>query len=132
MTGPKESTLEALPVLPSLNLEETVAFYCGQLGFDAPPGYRDETYAILQRGSLELHFWLTQTKAFCENSSVYIRGDTINDLHREFATRGVSNLSKLMVRPWGMEEFYIHDPHGNLLKFGRISSNPQTGNDERN
>jgi hypothetical protein len=24
------------------------------------------------------------------------------------------------VRPWNMEEFYIHDPHGNLLRFGRI------------
>jgi len=22
------------------------------------------------------------------------------------------------VRPWNMKEFYIHDPHGNLLKFG--------------
>ena len=22
------------------------------------------------------------------------------------------------VRPWGMREFYVIDPHGNLLKFG--------------
>ncbi|MEL6504908.1 MAG: VOC family protein [Pseudomonadota bacterium] len=131
MTRRKESKLEALPVLPSLNLDETVAFYCGELGFENPPEYRDETYAILQRGNLELHFWLTQTKEFCENSSVYIRSDTTDDLHREFVTRGVSNLSNMMVRPWGMEEFYIPDPHGNLLKFGRISSNPQTGSDER-
>jgi hypothetical protein len=22
------------------------------------------------------------------------------------------------VRPWNMKEFHIHDPHGNLLRFG--------------
>jgi hypothetical protein len=32
--------------------------------------------------------------------------------------RGVTNLSDFAVRPWNMKEFYIHDPHGNLLRFG--------------
>ena len=33
--------------------------------------------------------------------------------------RGVPKLSPMTVRPWGMEEFYVWDPHGNILKFGR-------------
>lgn len=118
--------------MPSIDLEETIAFYCGELGFAHPPAHRNDTYVILQRGTLELHFGLTQTKEFCENSSVYIRGDAIDELHREFAAKGVSRLADMMVRPWGMEEFCVHNPHGNLMKFGRISPNPQTGDDERN
>ena len=36
----------------------------------------------------------------------------------EFQQRRVPRLSPFEVRPWNMKEFYIHDPHGNLLKFG--------------
>jgi len=32
----------------------------------------------------------------------------------------VPRLSALELRPWNMEEFFIHDPHGNLLRFARI------------
>ena len=32
--------------------------------------------------------------------------------------RGVPQLSGFEVRPWNMKEFYIFDPHGNLLRFG--------------
>ncbi|TIM43459.1 MAG: VOC family protein, partial [Mesorhizobium sp.] len=27
-------------------------------------------------------------------------------------------LSPFTVRPWNMKEFYVWDPHGNLLRFG--------------
>ena len=39
-------------------------------------------------------------------------------LFEEFERREVPGLSPFLVRPWKMKEFYIHDPHGNLLKFG--------------
>ncbi len=29
-----------------------------------------------------------------------------------------ARLSEFSVQPWNMKEFYIHDPHGNLLRFG--------------
>ena len=38
-------------------------------------------------------------------------------LHAEFSARNVEKLSPFTVRPWNMKEFYIHDPHGNLLRF---------------
>ena len=52
------------------------------------------------------------------NTSCYIRGGQVAALHEEYSARGLPNLSPCRVRPWNMEEFYIHDPHGNLLKFG--------------
>lgn len=115
--------LEVLPVLPSLGLGETKAFYGQGLGF-LEVVTETPDYLILRRdfagGRLELHFWLTDDRSLCERSSVYIRGGGIDLLHAEFAQRGVERLSPMEVRAWGMEEFYVWDPHGNLLKFGRI------------
>ena len=111
--------IEALPVLPSLGIAETLAFYRQQLGF-AEIVYEAADYLIVRRDGMELHFWRTDDRRLCENSSVYLRGDGIGDLYEEYRSRGVERLSDLSVRPWNMEEFYIHDPHGNVLRFGRV------------
>ncbi|MEL6202376.1 MAG: VOC family protein [Pseudomonadota bacterium] len=110
--------LKALPVLPTLNIRETIQFYQGELGFDAMV-FGDEHYLIVRRGEIKLHFWLTTRRDFCENSSVYIRGDAIDALHAEFSLREDIKIMPLMDREWGMREFYVNDPHGNLLRFGR-------------
>jgi hypothetical protein len=65
----------AIPVLASLNLDESASFYSTQLGF-AAERYGD--YLIVRR----------------------------------------DEISSFEVRPWDMKEFYLIDPHGNLLKFG--------------
>lgn len=114
--------LECLPVLPSLNLQETRAFYQDRLGLSELV-HEDDTYLILRGHGVELHFWLTDVRAFCENSSVYIRGGSIDDLFGLFSSRKLERLSDFSVRPWNMKEFYVHDPHGNLLRFGRIPTN---------
>lgn len=110
---------EILPILPSLDLAETHAFYGGQLGFDQTV-YADDAYLIVRRDPIELHFWKTDDRSLCERTAVYIRGGAVDALHAEFAARGVQRLSAFTVRPWDMKEFTIHDPHGNLLRFGRI------------
>jgi len=106
-----------IPVLASLDLAETQAFYTDGLGFAAV--YRDDRYLIVRRDAMELHFWLTDDRRFPENTSCYIRGGQIDQLYEEFRAAGIERLSALELRPWDMVEFYIHDPHGNLLRFGR-------------
>lgn len=114
-----DDRIEVLPVLPSLDITETLAFYRDKLGF-ASTVYEEHDYLILRRDGMELHFWLTDDRSLCERTSVYLRGGGIAALHREFQTKDIERLSPMQVRPWDMEEFYIHDPHGNLLRFGRI------------
>ncbi|WP_419177051.1 bleomycin resistance protein [Desulfosediminicola sp.] len=113
-----EDGVECIPVLPSLDLTETRDFYVGQLGFgivyDAP------TRLIVRRDTIEIHFWKTDRKEFCENASCYIRGSGVDALYEEFSAGEVPGLSPFEVRPWDMKEFYLHDPHGNLLTFARI------------
>lgn len=105
----------AIPVLASLNLDESASFYSTQLGF-AAERYGD--YLIVRRDEMEIHFWLTDNRAFAENTSCYIRGGQVPALHAEYSARGVPGISSFEVRPWDMKEFYVIDPHGNLLKFG--------------
>lgn len=111
--------IEVLPVLPSLDIAETLSFYRDRLGFREVV-YHADNYLILRRKDMELHFWRADDRSLCEKTSVYLRGGGIGDLHAEYTANGVASLSEMAVRPWNMEEFYIHDPHGNLLRFGRI------------
>lgn len=105
----------SIPILASLNTAETAAFYAEQLGFAVT--YQEEHYLIVKRDHVELHFRKTDDRKFPENTACYIRGGQVAALHAEFTARGVPRVSPFEVRPWNMKEFYVHDPHGNLLRF---------------
>lgn len=112
----------AIPILASLNLEESARFYGDKLGFTTEI-FGD--YMIARRDEMEFHFWLATDRIHPEHTACYIRGGQIPALYEEYKSRdigaaavGGERLSDFAVRPWGMKEFYIWDPHGNLLKFG--------------
>ncbi len=107
---------QAIPVLASLDIGQTRDFYAAQLGFAV--AYEGADYLIVKRDAMELHFWRTTERQSPENTSCYIRGGQVPALYDEFRARGVARLSDFAVRPWNMKEFYVHDPHGNLLRFG--------------
>jgi catechol 2,3-dioxygenase-like lactoylglutathione lyase family enzyme len=106
--------LATVPVLASLNLAESRQFYTELLGFDCLHASAD--YLMLARGGCELHLWRCTERHIAENTSCYVRCDTAA-LHADFAQRGLQ-VAPPQLRDWGMREFYVIDPHGNLLKFG--------------
>ena len=103
-----------VPVLASLDLQETASFYQQRLGFAICTQAKD--WLILEREGCEIHFWLCAERHIAENTSCYVRGDT-GALYADFARRGLV-LAPPQNQPWGMRELYVMDPHGNLLKFG--------------
>jgi len=112
--------LIAIPILRSPNLSETQAFY-ERLGF--APEQAAPDYLIVRRPGIELHFCspdLIDGRA--TESSCYIRGAGIDALHDEWSALDPSLVTPIYQRPWGMFEFYVSDPHGCLLKFGRSTS----------
>jgi uncharacterized glyoxalase superfamily protein PhnB len=113
MTKFIESTI---PVLASLNISETIDFYTQKLGFTEK--LKMDGYAILSRDGSELHFWLCTERHIAENTSCYVRVANIQALYEEFKAKGIS-IEPPLVKLWGMEETYLIDPHGNLIKFGR-------------
>lgn len=110
--------LQAIPILRSPDLAATAAFY-EFLGFVSE---RLEDYLILRRDGIELHFCPPDHQdGRATESTSYIRGDGIDALHEEWQAPGAT-VSPIYHRPWGMFEFYLSDPHGCLLKFGRSDS----------
>ncbi len=107
-----------IPVLPSLNLDETIAFY-SPLGFSVLSRY-DDDYAILGREGRELHFFvmghLDPKESFF---GCYWRVKDVAALHSEYQQLGLAGLHPVEEKPWGMLEFAVVDPHGNLHRIGQ-------------
>jgi catechol 2,3-dioxygenase-like lactoylglutathione lyase family enzyme len=66
----------SIPVLASLDLDETAAFYQQKLGFE--PRLRADNYLIVERDGCEIHFWLCRERHIAENTSCYLRGDPVS------------------------------------------------------
>ncbi len=112
-----------IPILPAQDLAATEAFYAG-LGF-ARPGAAHEGYLLLERDQIEIHFWLCPDRAIAEQSGCYVRTPDADALFAEFQAAGIWQTAKLLPvqnREWGMREFYVIDPNGNLLRFGQYLS----------
>jgi catechol 2,3-dioxygenase-like lactoylglutathione lyase family enzyme len=115
MTRPGRLT-RGVPVLAALDMERQVAFYRDRLGFSVRAVYPDP-YALLERDGVELHLWGCPDRHVAENTGCYLRVDGIEGLWQEYRDNGV-NVRPLVVKPWGMREFEVIDPDGNLLRFG--------------
>ncbi|MDX1964819.1 MAG: VOC family protein [Pirellulales bacterium] len=113
----------AIPTLPCRSLDQTLAFY-RRLGFSGdihPHG----DYAILQRGSVELHFFtMTNLRPEISHAGCYIRVADVDSFFAACQTAklplsGIPRQDSLNDQPWGMREFAIVDPDGNLLRIGQ-------------
>lgn len=113
----------AIPILPSRSLSDTVAFF-RRLGFDGEI-HSFGNYAILRRGTVELHFFTNNELRPTESSAgCYIRVSDVETIYREFTVaelprNGIPRQDSLETKPWGMREFAIVDPDGNLLRIGQ-------------
>jgi catechol 2,3-dioxygenase-like lactoylglutathione lyase family enzyme len=118
MTGNEiPALIAATPVLPSLDIARTLAFYCGTHGFKdvhAAPG----EYAIVERGPVELHFWHTEDAELPKASGRRIEVTGIDAVYSHCHAAGIVHPNApLVMKPWGTREFAILDPDGNCLTF---------------
>jgi hypothetical protein len=112
------------PILPALSLDETRAFYT-ELGFVSWHNGRGPwEYEIFSRGHLVIHYFLERELKPGENyTSCYWRVKDADELYQEFArlglpSRGIPRLNPPEDQPWGMREFTLVDPSGNLVRIG--------------
>jgi catechol 2,3-dioxygenase-like lactoylglutathione lyase family enzyme len=114
----------AIPTLPSRCVSDTLAFY-QRLGFEGDILGDGGSYAILRRGTVELHFFAHAELRPAESSAgCYIRVLDVESIYHDFASaqlprRGIPRQDPLEDKPWGMREFAIVDPDGNLLRIGQ-------------
>jgi catechol 2,3-dioxygenase-like lactoylglutathione lyase family enzyme len=113
---------KAIPVLASLDLPRTLAFYQSTLGFEVHH-FEQAGYGIAQRDGTELHFWNCAERHIAENTSCYLRVADIHAVHAELSQR-IPTLGDVVHTNWGMDELYVVDPDGNLIKFGQERKTP--------
>lgn len=107
----------AHPILPAQDMDVTEAFY-RHLGFLSQGRWGG--YMILRRDGIELHFWQCDDRKLAENSSCYLRTNDADALYESFGAPPGGKIIPPEDRAWGMREFYVMDPNGNLLRFGQL------------
>ena len=107
----------AMPVLASLDIAASLDFF-HKLGFETHD-FGDSNYGIAIREHIEIHFWLCADRHIAENTSCYVRVNDIHALRSDLAGR--IDVGDVVETPWGMDELYVQDPSGNLVKFGQIT-----------
>lgn len=117
----KAGFVAAEPILPARDLRRSRAFY-ESLGFTA--GFHDDRYEILRRGALVVHLEPHDDLVPATNrTSCYWRVEDADALFQEFAalglpSAGAPSLTQPFDEPWGMREFTLKDPAGNLIRVG--------------
>ena len=107
----------AIPVLASLEIVTSLNFF-HKLGFESY-NFGDHNYGIAIREQIEIHFWLCTDKHVVESISCYVRVNDIHALHADFVKR--IDVGEVVETPWGMDELYVYDPSGSLVKFGQVT-----------
>ena len=117
------------PNLPAHDMSRMRAFY-ESLGFMA--GYHDDSYEILRRDNLVVHLELRDDLVPATNrTSCYWRVPDADVLYQEFASlglpfEGLPCLGALCDESWGMREFTLKDPAGNLIRVGHELTNARS------
>ena len=102
------------PVLPAQDIAQTVAFYVAKMGFTAV--YDEADYGIVERDGVQIHFWLCPDRSVAEQSSCRITAVGIQPLYDEAQQQGIVHPNgALATKPWGLREFAVLDPNGNLI-----------------
>ena len=106
----------AVPVLPVLDLAKSVTFYEEKLGFSL--AFQYPNYAGVQRGPVQVHFWLCDDPAIPKMTSCRINLRGVDALHEQAHAHGVVHPNgPLSDKPWGFREFTALDPWGNAIVF---------------
>ena len=115
---------KVIPILLSHNLDETIVFY-RKLGFEFDDFRPHNQYLIANYYNIEIHFQFDKNLDIFSNSSMcYIRSQEAKLLFDKWQEIGLPNcgiprLDNIELKPWGMYEFAIIDPSGNLIRIGK-------------
>jgi len=107
----------AVPILASLNADETIAFYTQKLGFTFRANW--DGYLIFSRDDIQIHLWPTSDEEVPKNTGCYVNVTEVDSLYNEYLPLGIIHPNgKLENKPWEMRQFSILDNSGNIIHFG--------------
>jgi catechol 2,3-dioxygenase-like lactoylglutathione lyase family enzyme len=100
----------------------SLAFYTDVLGFSER--FRFGDYAGVEHGEVQIHLSGpgASNKREVGQGSVYIFCDDVDGYHAEITAKGAIAQAPPKDYDYGMRDFVITDPDGNLLGFGKESA----------
>lgn len=105
----------AAPVFTVANLAASLAYYQDALGFDVTFQWGTPTsYACLCRDEVQLH--LAAATVSPGKLCIFVRD--VDAIHAELTTSGATILTPPQTQAYGMRDFNVADPDGNILIFG--------------
>ncbi len=132
---------KTIPMLPCRSIDDTLTFYRA-LGFEVTyEQSRPNTYAVVQRGDVCLHFFALKLDPADSYSSCLVVVSDVDRLYREFAAglrqqygklliAGIPRMTRLKDKSGG-RGFNVVDPGGNWIRISQPSaeSNDETSKD---
>ena len=111
----------AVPVLATANYERAKAFYRDQLRYAVvEEGGDPPLFGIFRRDRSTIYIdgWKGPRASKPEMWSVYIHVADVHAVAADLEQRGVRLTRAISETPYGMREFEVADPDGNVLCFG--------------
>ena len=111
-----------IPKLPMRSKAATRDYYINQLGFTDIGSADFESYLMVKKDDIEIHFFEFIGLNTRENyGQVYIRTNDIEKLYQSLLGNNIRihPAGHLQNKPWGQKEFAMLDPDNNLLTFGQ-------------
>ncbi len=102
------------------NIADAIKFYTESLGFEKDFIYGDPPFyagVLLNDVSIHLNTYPNNAKR-CGMGSLYIHCDEVDAYYETIKAANVSITTKLDSYDYGMRDFQIQDPDGNVICFG--------------
>ena len=105
-----------MPEFPLADVAAGVAYYREVMGFSV--NYQMAGFAVMDRDRARI-LLITKTDQHKGIASCYIYVADADALHTELSGRGANVEAAPVSRPWGLREFRVFDPEGNILTLGQ-------------
>ena len=114
------------PVLRSGDYPRSRSFYEGRLGYAVvEEGGEPARFGIFRRGQsyLFVNAWNGPPPPSSGGWDAYVHVSGVDALHDEFAAAGAAIVRAVELAVYGMREFEVRDPDGNVICFGEDADN---------
>jgi uncharacterized glyoxalase superfamily protein PhnB len=105
-----------MPEFPLADVAAGVAYYRDVLGFTI--NYQMDGFAVMDRDRARI-LLISKTQQHRGIASCYVYVADADALHAELSGKGANVETAPVSRPWGLREFRVFDPEGNILTFGQ-------------
>ncbi len=107
----------AVPILASLNADETINFYTEKLGFNLVANW--DGYLIFGKDKIQIHLWPCNDPEIPKATGCFLRVTGIDHIYAQYEPIGIVHPNgKLGIKPWRMKQFSVLDNNGNIINFG--------------